>query len=245
MIKAFDTPVGVPNVRGVIPAGSTITVTLWMNKSANYGTMYPQAKLRLNSATGSSLCTATGATALTKILTQYTLACVTASDVIMATTDRFYLSTGINLTVGPGAQIVYGQLRIEGILNGNYDSRVVIPNPTPLLPTISSLSPSSGAIGIPVTISGSDFGSTTGAVTFNGTSATPSSWSNTTIVAPAPIGTTSGPVIVTTAGGLTSNGVNFKVVIPGYLYDELGRLMRAISPNGTVVTYSISNSIMI
>ena len=35
LVKAFDTAAGVPNATGTIPAGSVVSVTLWMKKSAN------------------------------------------------------------------------------------------------------------------------------------------------------------------------------------------------------------------
>ena len=79
-------------------------------------------------------------------------------------------------------------------------------------PTITSLSPTSGAVGTSVTISGNYFGASQGSstVTFNGTAATPTSWSNTSIVAPVPAGATTGYVVVT-VGGVASNGVTFTV----------------------------------
>src|SRR5262249_5445177 len=57
-----------------------------------------------------------------------------------------------------------------------------------------------------------NFGATQGTstVTFNGTTATPTSWSATSIVAPVPAGATTGPVAVT-VGGVPSNGANFTV----------------------------------
>jgi IPT/TIG domain/Putative Ig domain len=81
-------------------------------------------------------------------------------------------------------------------------------------PRITSLTPDSGALGTSVTIAGTNFGATQGTstVTFNGTKATPTSWSDTSIVAPAPTGATTGSVIVT-AGGVASNGVTFTVTI--------------------------------
>src|SRR5437763_3602371 len=80
-------------------------------------------------------------------------------------------------------------------------------------PSISSVSPASGAVGASVTISGSNFGSTQGTstVNFNGTLATPTSWSATAIVAPVPSGATTGNVVVH-ASGVNSNGVSFTVV---------------------------------
>ena len=80
------------------------------------------------------------------------------------------------------------------------------------VPLISSLSPTSGAVGKSVTISGANFGAAPGtsAVTFNGISTTPTSWSATNIVAPVPSGATTGNVVATVSG-LASNGVAFTV----------------------------------
>src|SRR5262249_45299913 len=71
------------------------------------------------------------------------------------------------------------------------------------------ISPGSGNIATPVTISGTNFG-TSGTVTFNGVSAPTSSWTATSISATVPVGATSGLVTVTT-NGFTSNGVPFVV----------------------------------
>ena len=80
------------------------------------------------------------------------------------------------------------------------------------VPNIRSLSPTSGPVGTSVTIAGVNFGATQGksTVTFNGTAATPTSWSATSIVAPVPSAATAGNVVVT-VGGVTSNGVGFTV----------------------------------
>ncbi len=77
---------------------------------------------------------------------------------------------------------------------------------------IKSLSPTSGPVGTSVTIAGSNFGLSQGTstVTFNGTLATPSSWSATSIKASVPAGATTGNVVVT-VGGAASNGVAFTV----------------------------------
>ena len=66
-----------------------------------------------------------------------------------------------------------------------------------------------------MTITGTNFGATQGTstVTFNGTTATPTSWSATSIVVPVPAGATTGNVVVT-VGGLASNGVSFTVTVP-------------------------------
>ena len=77
-------------------------------------------------------------------------------------------------------------------------------------PNITSLSPNSGAVGSSVTITGANFGTTVGSVTFNGTGAAVTTWSPSSILVTVPSGATSGNVVVT-AGGLGSNGVNFTV----------------------------------
>jgi len=83
-------------------------------------------------------------------------------------------------------------------------------NPPPA--SITSLNPTSGMVGTPVTISGANFGATQGTSTvkFNGVTATATSWSAASIVAPVPAGATTGNVVVT-VGGVASNGVSFTV----------------------------------
>jgi hypothetical protein len=77
---------------------------------------------------------------------------------------------------------------------------------------ITSVSPTSGAVGTAVTVKGTGFGSTQGTstVTFNGTLATVTSWSATSIGTSAPTGATTGNVVVT-VNGVGSNGVLFTV----------------------------------
>jgi hypothetical protein len=82
-------------------------------------------------------------------------------------------------------------------------------------PTITALNPAFGPVGTSVTINGTNFGSSQGAstISFNGTTAIPSSWSATSIVAPVPVGASTGTVVVT-VGGVASNGVTFTVTVP-------------------------------
>jgi Carboxypeptidase regulatory-like domain/IPT/TIG domain len=87
---------------------------------------------------------------------------------------------------------------------------------TVIPPAIANLSPTSGPVGTSVTITGTNFGASQGTstVTFNGVTATPSSWSATSISAPVPSGAATGPVVITVAGS-ASNGVNFTVTTGG------------------------------
>ncbi len=86
-------------------------------------------------------------------------------------------------------------------------------------PHIYYLSPSAGASGDTVVISGASFGASqgTGSVTFNGITAAVGSWSDSSITATAPNGLNPGanPVVVTTSAG-ASNAVTFTVIVPYY-----------------------------
>src|SRR6202040_3945562 len=77
-------------------------------------------------------------------------------------------------------------------------------------PAVSSVSPSSGPIGTMVAISGSDFGTTQGSVSFNGTPAGILEWNNMSIIAQVPPSATTGPVQVSVSG-VPSNTNNFRV----------------------------------
>ena len=81
-----------------------------------------------------------------------------------------------------------------------YDSRFDLPNPVP--PSIASVSPTGGGPGTSVTITGTNFGATQGTsvVKFAGTTASPTSWSDTSITAPVPTSASSGQVTVTVGG---------------------------------------------
>jgi hypothetical protein len=88
---------------------------------------------------------------------------------------------------------------------------------------MTSLSPSSGAVGTAVTISGQGFGNIQGdrVVTFNGTVATATSWSETSVVVTVPTGATTGSVLVT-RGSLVSNALTFTLGVPLYVNSTTG-----------------------
>lgn len=85
-------------------------------------------------------------------------------------------------------------------------------------PNISSISPTVGPVspvGSPLTINGSGFGtSATGnSVTIGGVSTTPTSWSDTRIVAPVPASLLPGFMdVIVTSGGTASNTTSFLVI---------------------------------
>ena len=117
-------------------------------------------------------------------------------------------------------------------------------------PTISSLSPTSGVVGASVNITGTNFGASQGTsvVSFNGTTATVSSWSATSISVIVPSAATTGNVVAT-VNGVASNGMAFTVLQSSspssssvsYIYDSQGRLYQAryTTSSGIItVTYS-------
>jgi RHS repeat-associated protein len=82
-------------------------------------------------------------------------------------------------------------------------------------PTITSISPGTGAAGTPVTITGTNLGDSQDydQVTFNGATATPTIVSETTLVALVPSNATAGNVTVfVSVNGYSSGGVNFTVI---------------------------------
>jgi hypothetical protein len=213
LIEDFDTQAGVPGVAGVIPTGSTVTFQMWMRKTANVGTLFPRGKLLLNSAAGTSLCVATGTTAITTTLTKYTISCTTTANVTLTASSRFFVWAGANMTAGSTTTNFMAELDLEGTLNGNFDTQVSIPNPVPV-PSVSGIAPAPAGIGQSVTVTGTNFGATQGASTlkfFNNKTAVPTAWSATSITAPVPTGAATGNVTVT-VGGQTSTGVSFTVM---------------------------------
>ncbi len=203
-IKSFETQTNVPNVAGVIPAGSSFLLRLYMNKTAEAGVMSPLARIYKNSTLGTPICNATGFS-LTTGRSLHTFLCSTSSAITFSATDRFFVWVGVMLTTGPGSTRVKGELTFET----TWDSRISVTLPTPQS-NIANLSPATGSIGSPVTINGSNFGAmqNVSTVTFNGVTATPTSWSASSINVVVPTGATTGPVIVT-VNGVASNSVTF------------------------------------
>src|SRR5262245_34966142 len=176
--RFWSTPVG---TGGVIPMGSPVTFNLWMDKTANFGEVYPVVSLKLANGdpnTGlTDLCSQYGfSTPLTMTPTKYTFTCQIYG-VPVASVNSYRLDVGFWMFSGVGNHNTYVEVRYEGTSNVNYDSTIVVPALLP--PTITSLSPNSGWIGRMVTINGSQFGSTQGSSTvkFNGISTAVSSWS--------------------------------------------------------------------
>jgi hypothetical protein len=111
--------------------------------------------------------------------------------------------------------------------------------PPPNAPTVTRVGPSSGPVGTPITITGTNFGAnqSNSTVTFNGTAAVPTNWSATSITAPVPAGATPGKVVVT-VGAVASNGVFFTVTATG---PTITGLSQTSGPVGTPITITGTN----
>jgi hypothetical protein len=143
-------------------------------------------------------------------------------------------ATSIVATVPAGATTGNVVVTVGGVSSNGMNFTVTLPTPA-----ITSLNPNSGLIGASVTIAGANFGATQGSSTikFNGTAATPTSWSATSLAAPVPAGATTGNVVVT-VGGVSSNGVNFSVTVPTPQINSLNPTSGLV---GTSVTIAGSN----
>ncbi len=116
----------------------------------------------------------------------------------------------IVVTVPTGATTGNVVVTVGGLASNGSPFTVVPP------PSITQPEPNfQGAVGVAVTITGSNFGATQGTskVAFNGTTATVTSWSATSIVVTVPTGATTGNVVVTVLG-TASNGSAFTIILP-------------------------------
>jgi len=148
-------------------------------------------------------------------------------------TASSWSDTGITVTVPSGATTGDVVVTVGGVASNGVTFMVTVP------PSITSLSPSSGAVGTFLTITGGDFGASQGTstVTANGTSAgTAANWNATSITITVPTGATTGNVVVT-VGGLASNGISFTVTaVP-----SITSVSPASGTAGTQVTVAGSN----
>ena len=142
----------------------------------------------------------------------------------------------VTLTTGQTAYVGFGVSSSSNVnlKSATFDNVSISLGATLPNPVITGLSPTTGAPGTAVTISGSGFGATQGnsTLSFNGGTATVSSWSDTQIVAIVPDQAYPGPVTVT-VGGITALGPTFTVAFTAQLTDSLGNQTTFIaSPEG-------------
>jgi IPT/TIG domain/NHL repeat len=116
-------------------------------------------------------------------------------------------ATSISVPVPVGATTGNVIVNVGGQASSGYEFTISLP-----VPNITSIEPNPAAVGTSVTITGTNFGASQGegTLTFNGTAASPSGWSDTSITTLVPAGATTGDVIVT-VGGQASSGYAFTV----------------------------------
>jgi hypothetical protein len=132
-------------------------------------------------------------------------------------TSGNWSATSIHTTVPIGAttgNVVVHASGVDSATNANTLFTV------PVTPTITALSPNSGAIGATVVITGTNFGSSQGTSTlkFNGKTATVAAgnWTASSITTTVPAATTTGNVVVTVSGVSSATNAN---TLHGRSYD--------------------------
>ncbi len=123
----------------------------------------------------------------------------------VAATVKSWSNTGISVTVPSNATSGSVTVTVGGIVSNSASFTLIEAI------SISSISPSTGLIGTSVAISGAGFGpSQSNSVLgffYQGASPTITSWSDTSIVAVVPTGTSTGPVSISVAGNSASGPV--------------------------------------
>jgi len=185
-------------------------VTFWYKVSSS-------AITSLNPSTEATDDTTTGWTAVTAL--NFSSPVNTSTGAALdgnATANKVAISANANISVPAGSYVMLRWKHPRPASGSSHglaidDVSVAYTVPTGGTgPTISGFSPSSGAVGSSVTISGSNFSSPT--VKFNGTTATVTASSATSITATVPSGATTGKITVEVAGQTTAtSGTDFTV----------------------------------
>jgi YD repeat-containing protein len=139
-------------------------------------------------------------------------------------------NTSITVPVPSGATSGNVVVTVSGQASNALPFTVIPP------PTVTSAYPGSGQVGTSVTVWGSNFGATQGTstLTFHGTTATVSTWTDTRIDASVPAGATTGDVVVVVANQ-TSNGVSFNVLTAGTMSGTITRATGGSALSGASV----------
>jgi len=112
-------------------------------------------------------------------------------------------------------------------------------------PTITGISPASGPVGLPVTITGTGFGATQGAstVSLGSMNAVVTSWSDTSVVAIVPSGASSGAFTVTVSGqGASSPTFTITALPSGWSDGDIGAVGLSGSANFANGAFTINGA---
>jgi methionine-rich copper-binding protein CopC len=159
----------------------------------------------------------------------YTLYNTTGNSTSNVSTGNIVLPSGLNNQSTVKFRFyVYNGGAVVGTPSGSrpkisIDNVAVTSTSASANPEVTSFTPSVGKTGSSVTITGANFGSSTPTVSFNGTAATVSSSSSTSIEVTVPVGAATGKISVT-AGGLTAQSLT------DFTVDNIAPLVSSTSP---------------
>ena len=213
---ATSGPISITTPGGTVTSAATFTVTL---PAPTVSALSPASGVvgALVTVTGTNF---TGATAVT-------------FNGVAAASFTVVSATSLTATVPAGATT--GKIGVTapgGTATSTASFTVILP------PTITSFTPASGAVGVKVTITGTNLTGATG-VTFNGiAAATVTLTSATSISATVPPGATSGPISITTPGGTVTSAATFTVTLPA---PTVSALSPASGVVGALVTVTGTN----
>jgi Zn-dependent metalloprotease len=151
----------------------------------------------------------------------------TAATILTSTATTLATTVPVGATTGPITVVTPG-----GTATSATPFTVVLP-----APTISSFSPTSGPVGIIVSINGTHLENAT-AVRFNGTAATIGINTSTFIQTVVPIGATTGALTVVTPGGTATSAGVFTVTV---LAPDITSFLPFSGPVGTTITLNGSS----
>ncbi len=153
----------------------------------------------------------------------------------------FWSDTQIIFTVPLNATAGLKDVYLE--ISGNYSNKVTFEvtstSPDPLVPSIRTIDPSSGEVGISVTLTGINFGITTGSLYFDGLTREVTFWSNTQIIFTVPsVGSLGTKEVYVKRGTRESNRVFFTVtsLIPDPSVPSIMEISPDVGPVGISVT---------
>ncbi len=196
-----------------VPNTPTTTARIMVLGADNYFFDISNVNFTITAASGAPTIsgftptTGTGGTVVTITGTNFTGATAVAFGATAASGFTVNSSTQITATVGAGT--VTGLISVTNAVGtGTSATNFVVP----AAPTVTNFSPTSGAVGASVVVTGTGFTGAT-SVTFNGTSApTYTVDSDTQISVTVPAAATTGPIAVANGLGTGTSSTNFTVI---------------------------------
>jgi IPT/TIG domain-containing protein len=220
---------GTPGTRGIVGTGNAGTATITAIFAGISGstsvTVTPAAAPTVPNIADVSPSTATAGTQVTVTGTGFGSSQGNGSVWLGSTLGTIvtWSDTQVIAKVATGSTTGIAQIQQAGISSNTLPFNVITP-------IISSITPTSGLAGTPVTINGTGFGTVTGQLWLGTAPGIVSSWSDTQILATVAAGSATGTVQVLQAG-VVSNAVPFAVNTPS---------ITSITPTGGIAGSSVT-----